>query len=203
MFFLSECFSPETCLSLLVDAAKIWSCLLLPSWRRDCVNRCLQQVSTQKRPGGGHHIRKGIFILKLTSLSMCVLYYQGCFYTYRVVNCGWTPAGLWWQGHTVPEYLLWLWAWLGVQPGVYCTWVKQCPDVCGARSDRCFACWCWCVSLNRELPESGVAVHALPAVPHRVSLLLQSCDAPWTNELHMLNAAAWDVYSPIRVPLVL
>lgn len=75
--------------------------------------------------------------------------------------------GLWWQSHTIPEYLLWLRTRLWVQLGVYSTWVMCRHCLRSARTTRCLTC---CVSLNRELSESGITVHALPAVSHRVSL---------------------------------
>lgn len=71
---------------LLANDSKIWSCLFLSSWCRDCIDRCLQQVSTQKRPGGGHHIRKGIPIFKFTGQNICTLYCKSCTFFLQLIE---------------------------------------------------------------------------------------------------------------------
>lgn len=72
-------------------------CLLilasLFSWCRDCINWCLQQVSSQQRPGGGHHLHQGILILKHRSHSMWTVYSEGWEYFLQ------------WQKHCSADHL--------------------------------------------------------------------------------------------------
>lgn len=67
-------------------------------------------------------------------------------------------AGLWRQGHAFPEYLLWLWTRLRIQPGFYSTWVKRrahsaCfeaePDILMCFSEQ-RAAWIWSCSSHRS-----------------------------------------------------
>lgn len=165
---------PHFSVAYLLNSSNTYSDLFpstICSWCRNRINRCLHQVFTQERACGGHYVCKGSSACKLTAHSINTLLDQMCSASSNLssrqdsgdkatpflnIYCDYEPGSEFNLESIAREWL-----------------VRQSPRVFRDWPSQCATCWCHCALLNRELPESGVAVHTLPAVSHRVSLRLR------------------------------